>query len=76
MHRSISNAPPGLDPFGGPLSLDDLLTMARVELEEARRRLLVSVELLDPAGPFGDSRFSQPARPDEELVFETGCLMR
>ena len=76
MHRSISNAPAGVDPFGGRLSLDDLLTMARVELEEARRRLLVSVELLDPAGPFGEGRFSQPARPDEELVFETGCLMR
>jgi hypothetical protein len=76
MHRSRPNAPLRADPFGCAPSLDDLLTMARVELEEARRRLLISVELLDPAGRFGEGRFSQPARPDEELVFEAGCLAR
>jgi hypothetical protein len=76
MQPSTPNAPLRRDPFGGGLSLDDLLTMARVELEEARRRLLVSVELLDPAGRFGEGRFSQPVRPDEELVFEAGCLTR
>jgi hypothetical protein len=72
MHRSISDATIRPDPFGISVPLEDLLVMARVELEEARRRLLVSVELLDPAGPFGEGRFSQPARPDEELIFPVG----
>ncbi len=72
MHRSMSEPTIRPDPFGISVPLDDLLSMARVELEEARRRLLVSVELLDPAGPFGEGRFSQPARPDEELIFPVG----
>ncbi len=56
--------------------MDDLLVMARVELQEARRRLVVSAELLDPAGPFGEGRYSQPAHPDDELTFETAHFSR
>jgi hypothetical protein len=56
-------------PFGAELSLDDLLLMARVELKQARERLLASVELLDQSGPFGEARFSQPLRPEDELAF-------
>ena len=72
MDRSPAQAWSRPHPLGGGVSLDDLLLMARVELEEARRRLLVSVELLDPTGPFGEGRFSQPARPEEELIFAPG----
>ena len=68
---SVTQAPLRSDPFGIGLTLDDLLIMARVELEEARRRLIVSAELLDPAGPFGEGRYSQPAHADDELTFET-----
>jgi len=75
LHNVPSSSPPP-DPFRVGLSLEDLLTMARVELEEARRRLIVSVELLDPAGRFGDARFSQPMHPDDELSFEVGSATR
>lgn len=71
MNRSGTLASHRPDPFGGALTLDDLLVMARVELQEARRRLVVSAELLDPAGPFGEGRYSQPAHADAELIFET-----
>ena len=39
LHNVPSSSPPP-DPFRVGLSLEDLLTMARVELEEARRRLI------------------------------------
>ncbi len=55
------------DPFGGKLSLDDLLTMARVELAEARRCLVVSTELLDLRRPLSETGLSREAA--DELVF-------
>ena len=58
-------------PFGADLSLTDLLLMARVELEEAKHRLLASAELLDLSRPFGgDANLALVTFKDEADALE------
>jgi hypothetical protein len=61
-------------PFGADLTLDDLLTMARVELAEARQRLVVSTEFLDLRRPLSETGLSREAA--DELIFTTAPWRR
>ena len=74
MQTALARSAPKSCPFGADLTLDDLLTMARVELAEARQRLVVSTELLDLRRPLSETGLSREAA--DELIFTTAPWRR